>query len=145
MPWLTRQRKTTALNKVGPNEWALARDIIYHSPVSGFVYEIKEGYLTDLASIPWFYRWRFKPDGPWWDESILHDILYGAEFHSRGTCDEVFKHALLNDSKVGGFRARVFYAAVRLGGGAVWSKHTGHTVSYAREYLNPVPADSYFQ
>lgn len=140
MPWISKNKKKSAIEKVGENEWRTTRDMVYGSPVTGLIYKIKKGYLTDLASIPWWYRWRFNPDGPWWDESILHDILYGTEMHSRGTCDEVFRHALLNDSNVGGYKARVFFAAVRFGGGLVWDKHTDETRAYAKKYLEIKPA-----
>lgn len=143
MPWITRNPKRCSIEKYG-DQWRVKHIMIYHDLVTENVIYIQPGYVTDLASIPWFYRWRFKPDGPWWDESIIHDGTYGSEMFSRATCDEIFKHALFADNKVGKYRTHIFYNAVRIGGGFVWDNHTADTIAYARNYIYKIPAVDYF-
>jgi len=37
-----------------------------------------KGFITDLASVPPALRWLFRPDGPWADAAVTHDMIYQA-------------------------------------------------------------------
>ena len=39
------------------------------------VIHVPVGFLTDLASIPWMFRFIFHPDGPWAKAAVVHDFM----------------------------------------------------------------------
>lgn len=134
MAFLTVNNFKNTVKKVGPNSYVVQEEIVYYSERLGTTITVLPGYETDLASIPWFYRWRFNPEGPWWRAAIIHDILYGAEVFSRGSCDEVLRDAMRDDG-IGWYYSNVFYLAVRTGGGLVWTRHTPESKAEALRFL----------
>lgn len=135
MPWLTPKSKRQFVKKHKSDLFESIDSAIYLSPVTGWEYKMLPGYFFDGASIMWWYRWRFKPDGWWLLPSWLHDLLYGGEIHSRGTCDEVFERSMQEYREKSRYVKNLFFIAVRIGGGSVWDKHTPDTIAYARKYL----------
>ena len=102
--------------------WRLITPFTYRSALLGKIV-VPAGFITDLASVPWFARWYVSRDGNHTRAAVIHDYLYArsseASFPdiSRRTADRVFLEAL----RVCGLRptlARVLYSAVRIGGGS---------------------------
>ena len=101
--------------------WSLIKPFTYRSDLLGEIV-VPEGFITDLASVPWFARWYVSRDGNHTRAAVVHDYLYApaseASFPdtSRRTADRVFLEAM----RVCGLRptlALVLYSAVRIGGG----------------------------
>jgi hypothetical protein len=102
--------------------WRLITPFTYRSDLLGEIV-VPEGFVTDLASVPWFARWYVSRDGNHTKSAVIHDYLYAraseADFPdtSRRTADRVFLEAM----RVCTLRptlARVLYSAVRIGGGS---------------------------
>ena len=102
--------------------WRLITPFTYRSDLLGEIV-VPEGFVTDLASVPWFARWYVSRDGNHTRAAVVHDYLYArsseASFPdtSRRTADRVFLEAM----RVCNLRptlARVLYSAVRIGGGS---------------------------
>jgi hypothetical protein len=97
------------------------------------------GARTDLGSIPQFaWSLGFPPDGIGDPAYVIHDLLYRThgtcelggplmrfrsrpEPYTRAEADEILRRALIVCG-VPGWRARVIWAAVRLGGGSGWGR-----------------------
>lgn len=62
-----------------------------------------------------------------------HDQLYQGEFLPRQDCDTAFLW-LEKKNEVCWIRRRIYYRAVRIGGGAVWENHTPESIAYARQH-----------
>ena len=81
------------------------------------------GLVTDLASIPKYFRWWVSKVGPHVEASVVHDYLYGAqqEFdrgnrkEDREFADELYKR-LLEKAGVSFVKRWPIYGGVRLGG-----------------------------
>lgn len=61
---------------------------------SGLVLTVEEGFVTDLASVPWPFRRWFPPDGPWATAAAGHDRLYAGGVVSRRMADLIFLEAM---------------------------------------------------
>lgn len=109
-------------------------------PYSGVV---PVGFMTDLASIPRLISPAFSADGPWTRAALVHDDLYATERFERSVCDQIFRELLEQDG-VGEATRWAFYTAVKVGGGAVWMRHTKESVAQARA-LHTYPANPFFQ
>ena len=101
----------------------------YHvgSEDSDEVITIPEGFITDLASIPFGARWLIPKLGRHAQSAVLHDFLYNKrgkmanKTYSRKECDQIFLEAM-GVLKVPFWKRKIMYRAVRLGGFIPWSK-----------------------
>ena len=79
--------------------WSLITPFTYVSDLLGEII-VPAGFVTDLASVPWFARWYVSRDGNHTRAAVIHDYLYAraseASFPgiSRRTADRVFLEAL---------------------------------------------------
>lgn len=89
-----------------------------HEPIER---DIPAGFVTDWASIPRFYRWRFSPTGKHSRAALAHDFLYREAIVPRAVCDQVFLDAM-EALGVGWWSRHVMHKAVRLGGWASYGK-----------------------
>ena len=101
--------------------------------VKGRAVLIDRGFATDGASIP---RIAWRLIGHPWSKDLLphalaHDALYAGELLDRKACDRWFLDSMTL-AGVGLVKRNAIYAAVRVGGGCVWSKHTAEGVAAAR-------------
>lgn len=100
--------------------------------VGGRAVLIRRGFETDGASVPrLFWRMIGHPFmGDLLPHALPHDGLYAAELMSRADCDAWF----LESMAAGGLnvaRRNAIWAAVRVGGGAVWAGHDRKSVEHA--------------
>ena len=96
----------------------LEETIQYYSDRFGdFV--VKAGFVTDLASIPWFIPISQSCDVI--SAAILHDSLYAFQTCSKDFADRLFKEAMgVNNTPK--WKIQMFYYAVRWFGGKAWKK-----------------------
>ena len=74
MHHLTFNREHLKVNVVKPGKlWVV--DKPWPFVVEGEWFLVPAGFLTDLASIPWFARWLFPKRGPYDAEAVIHDFL----------------------------------------------------------------------
>lgn len=86
-----------------------------------YEFQVKEGFLTDLASIPRVVRWLVPKGRNESKAAVVHDWLYRHDFcrMSRAEADALFL-AIMEECGVGGIRRQVIYRAVRIAGGFSW-------------------------
>lgn len=118
---------------VGDGVWELHQPVVYRH--FECIITILPGFVTDLASIPKWYRFRFNPAnlryGP---PAVLHDGLYQSEAFDRQICDDIFRMAM-SDNGTDAWTRNVLYYAVRLGGGFSWDEHTAVSIADAQKYV----------
>ena len=85
---------------------------------------VPPGFVTDLTSVPPFFRQFVSRAGPWLEAAIVHDYLYvawqsvpdrGARPADRRFADRIML-AVMKASNVGIVRRTAIFLAVRLGG-----------------------------
>lgn len=116
-----------------------------------------KGYVTDLASIPKkpkFLRKIIKPDGPWEDAAVLHDVLYGIVkawievndftdplyqlmlYFTRFSSDRLF-YIAMRATGINVLIAGIFFMAVRIGGSKFWNEPPCFPLDYGNiKYIN---------
>ncbi len=55
--------------------WRLVGCLEYYSETIGGIITVPDGYKTDFASIPWFFRRLIPKDGPYTHAAVIHDFL----------------------------------------------------------------------
>jgi hypothetical protein len=113
------------LETTGAYKWRVCLPFHYVSK-SGARFTVREGFETDLASIPRFLQWlpHLHPNGRCRRSAVLHDWLYaslGQYGWERKQADEIFREALQAEG-LSKRTATVYYWAVRLFGGRAWRK-----------------------
>jgi len=119
------------------NTWELHEDLIWEDEKIKVV--VRKGFIFDFASVPRIFWNIFSPNGGRYDRaSCLHDWLYEKKcvrvkhmiknklkyvptFIERKEADEIFYKAMLADGTPK-WKAKIFYWAVRIGGGSRWGK-----------------------
>jgi len=83
------------------------------------------GFITDLTSVPWFFRLFVSRAGPWLEAAVVHDYLYVAWSEIEGAtprdqdrkfADDIM-FAAMTAAEVGTLRKWSIYLAVRAFGG----------------------------
>ena len=92
------------------------------------VIEVPQGMLTDLASVPWYFRWLVSRVGPHLEASIVHDYLfiawqdiddYPAQRKDFDFANELMRHAMI-EAGVKWWRRALILFAVRIVGWGVY-------------------------
>ena len=96
-------------------QWRLCNELAFE--FNGSLYVVPLGFVTDGASIPRIYRWRFSPLGQWVRAATIHDWIYRTPdvAISRHDADKIFFAAMKQDS-VSRWTRNVMYRAVQLFG-----------------------------
>ncbi len=80
---------------------------------------VPTGFVSNLASLPWFTSLLFKILGKHQRAAILHDWLYRNGVKNKTWCDEQFDLAMEQDG-VKRWRRAVIIAGLRIGGHKAW-------------------------
>lgn len=104
--------------------WVLLEPLTYDvgHKGSGATIVVEAGFVTDLASVPRFLWAIIPPFGLHAGAAVLHDWMYTHPEElvpTRKRADEIFHEAMLAMG-VPRLRARIMYAAVRVGGRGGW-------------------------
>jgi hypothetical protein len=113
-PWLQ-----TAVLPNGINEILM---VDFHFEWKGQKYTIPRGFVTDGASVPWFFQRLLPRQGRYFAAAVIHDYLYWSGLLSRKEADLV----LLEFSKrlrVGWIDRHMLYRGVRIGGWVAWGQY----------------------
>lgn len=108
--------KKTTDSRGGRPLYVLTQDLKYYSDLLGRLVVVREGFITDFASIPWPFRVFLSPRGPWKRAATVHDWLYRSnvkEEVSRAEADDVFREAMKADG-VDLVTRNLFWAWVRV-------------------------------
>jgi hypothetical protein len=117
------------------HDWVLASDFSYRAK-SGTTYQVLAGFHSDGASIPRVFWRLIGPPlaGRYAPAALIHDGLYASEIIPRDVADDLFLE-MMETLGVKSWRRKLMYQAVRIGGGAVWKKHTPTSVTYANKFV----------
>lgn len=99
--------------------WETARQFAYEIGWlgSGLTIEVEKGFLTDLGTIPFLFRWFLDPSDPKASAAfVLHDklcLLCNEGKFSRRTADAIFHEAMLV-LRVPHWKAYLMFLGVRI-------------------------------
>lgn len=125
MPWSNGFLTQLDLRAYQPNEWLVINPLQYRS-ISGALYTVPAGFVTDLASIPAMVRVIISPNGPSRRAAVLHDWLYCLHAGTRQEADALFLEALEAEG-VNWVVRHTMWVAVRSGGWMYWRNRNGVT------------------
>ena len=98
------------------------------------------GFVTDLASVPW-YLWNWLPnDGLYLHAAIVHDWLYWDQARAREEADNVLWNDM-TDLKVGYLTRQAIYQGVHLRGQGAWDANAALKASGEKRVLKRFPDD----
>ena len=104
--------------------WVLERDFYFSLPETG-LQAIREGFVFDFASIPWYMQWFEQPaTGKHRYAALVHDWLYHKGITTRYEADLIFLKLMKQDG-VSWLKRNLMFAAVRLGGWKNWNSRHG--------------------
>lgn len=120
--------KALITKKLTGDLWEVNLTFQYHVGKEGSldVIVIPQGFVTDLASVPWPATMFIPKDGTYDQAAVVHDYLYhtlglGGKYN-RKQCDRIFLEAM-GVLGVPLWKRRIMYRAVRIGGGRPWRNH----------------------
>ena len=103
------------------NIWKLHSPLVfvYNADNNPVIIRVPKGFRTDLASVPWVFRWLFPKHGKYTRAAVLHDYLYSISYKKRKKCDKILEIAMLclGCPK---WKAKVFRLACNIGGKGGW-------------------------
>jgi Protein of unknown function (DUF1353) len=129
----------------GDERWYLLHDPIgwKANPPPDYQYppvEVPAGFVTDLASVPW-YLWNWLPaDGSYMHAAIVHDWLYWDQQRTREEADNILK-VDMTDLKVSYLKLQAIYQAIRLWGGSSWDGNAKLKAAGEKRLLKKYPTD----
>ena len=83
---------------------------------------VQSGFVTDLASLPWFVMFMFKKLGKSQRAAVLHDYLYKNRVNSKTWADRQFLEAMRLDG-VKRWRRSTMWLAVSAFGFYAWNRN----------------------
>ena len=110
------------LRKLNGPQWEVREPFRFYTARQIAWIIVPAGFITDLASVPWFGRWYVSVDGDHTKPAIIHDFLYTRASVALGLAitrreaDRIFREALRLRG-VGLIKTWILYTAVRIGGG----------------------------
>ena len=112
-----------------------AGDEQHYAPI-----DVPAGFVTDLASIPW-YLWSWLPnDGPYMHAAIIHDWIYWDQSRSRDEADNIL-WIDMTDLGVGYVTRQIIYQAVSRLGQRAWDSNAKLKASGEKRLLKKYPSD----
>lgn len=129
----------------GDAMWFLLHDFIGWRPNAGdeqhyAPIDVPAGFVTDLASIPW-YLWSWLPnDGPYMHAAIIHDWIYWDQSRSREEADNIL-WIDMTDLGVGYLTRQMIYQAVSRFGQGAWDSNAKLKASGEKRLLKKYPSD----
>jgi hypothetical protein len=106
------------LKNIDGESWELHEAFGYVTKKGEVIY-IPKGFVTDLASIPYGFRWLFPKSGEYNKAVTVHDWLYKTQLHTRLESDDILLEAMAFEG-VGFAKRYTIYWAVRAGGWYPW-------------------------
>lgn len=109
-----------AIRAAGSDTFKVESDWTYNGARE--TYTVPAEFVTDGASVPWFFWWVCPPIKPrYLAASVLHDFLYSTKPVSRKDADLTFYRVMIEDGEQL-WRAYGMYLAVRLFGWLAWRR-----------------------
>ena len=127
--------------------WVVAAPMVFvdHRRDVQVVYTLEEGFLTDLASVPWFVSWMIDPlSWPWVDAGVVHDAGYAVLAPDRATADRWFRDVArgeYGDGQAGAWAAWVAWVALRLFGLPAWRNNRARLAAEGPRWRSLRPHD----
>ena len=121
-----------------PDEWVVLDPLIglYNNGDQTDKIIVPRGFVTDLASIPPFFRGLFNVNGLLRAPAVLHDWLYCSQRYSRDEADAIFLAAMEARGLTRSER-RIVYATVRAFGWRYYNKRKRNLGLSAEDFVQP--------
>lgn len=104
--------------------WIITQPLVYQSDVARRVFTVPAGFTTDFASVERLPLMFLLTGDAAHEAAVVHDYLYAKGLLSRADADAVFREAAIVSGEPG-WRVRLMYWGVRLGGWIAWDNHRG--------------------
>lgn len=99
----------------GKRPYLVTRRYRFYSLVADRVIEVKAGYPTDFASIPWLFRRILPKNGPYTPAAVIHDWL--CDQRGKGGIDSQTAHKVFLEAmevlRVPVWKRAIMYRAVK--------------------------------
>lgn len=83
---------------LGKGLYKLTAPLVYVSK-EGVLYEVEEGFITDLATIPDLLHFILPPNGDYEESAVLHDWLLKSGYR-RSRASSLFLESMLSDDVI---------------------------------------------
>ena len=107
--------------KIVRGEVVTQTTLLWESPDDKDNIQVPAGFVSDLASLPWFVRPLLRKLGRHQRGAVLHDWLYRNKINGKAWSDEQFRLAMIEDNVVY-WRRKVIMAGLAAGGWVGWNK-----------------------
>lgn len=101
----------------GHDRWSVLRSFDYHvgKYPSDTILTVPKGFVTDLASVPYGFRWIIPMSGEYNQAAVLHDWMCVTMYGTHRQRCEIFAEAM-TVLGVPDWKRKLMTAAVRIGG-----------------------------
>jgi hypothetical protein len=107
-------------------DWIVRDKLKFCSVILQDFIEVQPNFVTDFASIPDLFRFKYLPTGRWRLAAVLHDWLFWNQLCTFEQANDVLKEAMLVCG-CGAMDANLFHFAVSMGSRSVWDKYAAMT------------------
>jgi Protein of unknown function (DUF1353) len=94
---------------------------------------VPQGFVTDLATIPWELWSVLRPDGEYAYAAIVHDYLYWTQTRTRLMSDEILRSSM-EDFHVDRLKIQAIYRGVRAFGERYWNENAWLKANVSGEF-----------
>ena len=110
----------------GGKRWKLVFSFTYRvgSKDSDDKIVVRNGFVTDFASVPRLLWWLLPPWGTYGKAAVIHDYMYQTRTRTRKQADDIFLEAM-EVLSVAKWKRALMYRAVRVFGGFIWKRKRG--------------------
>jgi hypothetical protein len=100
--------------------------------------DVPRGFVTDLASVPFFLWAVLQKTGRYGNAAIYHDYLYWQQTCTREVADRVLDRAMI-EMGVDPVTRNLIWAGVRVFGGSAWEENAAEKASGAKRLVKRFP------
>ena len=100
--------------------------------------DVPRGFVTDLASVPFFLWAVLQKTGRYGNAAIYHDYLYWQQTWTREVADRVLDCAMI-EMGVDPVTRNLIWAGVRVFGGSAWEENAAEKASGAKRLVKRFP------
>lgn len=118
MPFLTDLHARYAS---GRNRWMLFAPLVYQTH-AGERITVPDGFVTDLASIPWLARAIVPNNRAERLPAVVHDYLFVIQDRSLSEANRVMRESMI-DAGVGWYARAMINAGLSIGSWVAWRRH----------------------
>ena len=125
--------------------WIVKQPLTYIVGESKDSVTVPVGFVTDLASIPWYFHSIIQKNGNYLLPAVVHDYLYWKQTCTRQQSDGIMRLAMI-ENNVSVAHQIAIYEVLRIVGGFAWDSNTAERAARVLRILPPthfkIPANT---